>query len=110
MPAPMIPEPERVRVVVDNGAMRVFAESFSGTDTSAIAEATLARGERMRIVREELAKLVEGLRENCHATFNGGWHGNADGMRAFHHGMDTVCNVLDDKLSALGAASEEKTG
>jgi hypothetical protein len=37
---------------------------------------------------------VEAMRAQLHATFNGGWHGNDDGMKAFHHGMDTVCNVL----------------
>lgn len=43
-------------------------------------------------------------RANFHATYNGGWHGNADGMRAFHHGMDTVFNALDKEV-ARGAAS-----
>ena len=38
---------------------------------------------------------IEELRESCHMTYNGGWHGNEDGMKAFHHGMDTVCNVLE---------------
>src|SRR5678815_4092758 len=37
---------------------------------------------------------VEAFRANLHATYNGGWHGNEDGMKAFHHGMDTVCNAL----------------
>jgi hypothetical protein len=36
---------------------------------------------------------VEAMRANLHATFNGG-HQKQDTIRAFHHGMDTVCNVL----------------
>jgi hypothetical protein len=43
------------------------------------------------------AKVVE-LRESCHMTYNGGWHHSEDGMKAFHHGMDTVCNVLESWL------------
>jgi len=37
---------------------------------------------------------VEQMRENLHATFSGGHHGNQAALEAFHHGMDTVCNVL----------------
>ncbi len=36
---------------------------------------------------------VEGMRANLHATFNGGHH-DEPARSAFHHGMDTVCNVL----------------
>lgn len=36
---------------------------------------------------------VEAMRVNLHATFNGGHH-DEPARRAFHHGMDTVCNVL----------------
>lgn len=35
----------------------------------------------------------ERLRMNCHATYNGGHH-DEPAYSAFHHGMDTVCNVL----------------
>jgi len=38
---------------------------------------------------------IEHMRANLHATFNGGHHENEAAMAAFHHGMDTVCNVLD---------------
>jgi NMD protein affecting ribosome stability and mRNA decay len=37
---------------------------------------------------------VEAMRANLHATFNGGWQ-DPETIRAFHHGMDTVCNVLN---------------
>jgi len=37
------------------------------------------------------------LRMYCHATFNGGHH-TEPAHGAFHHGMDTVCNVLIDYL------------
>lgn len=37
---------------------------------------------------------VEQMRANLHATFNGGHHEEAT-RSAFHHGMDTVCNVLE---------------
>lgn len=40
---------------------------------------------------------VDLLRGNCHATFNGGWDDDKT-IEAFHHGMDTVCNVLEDHL------------
>lgn len=36
---------------------------------------------------------VEAMRANLHATFNGG-HESRETIRAFHHGLDTVCNVL----------------
>ena len=39
---------------------------------------------------------VEELRASLHMTYNGGWHHSDDGLKAFHHGMDTVCNVLAD--------------
>ncbi len=40
---------------------------------------------------------VEAIRGNCHMTFNGG-HQDEATISAFHHGMDTVCNVLADHL------------
>lgn len=39
---------------------------------------------------------VEAMRANLHATFNGGHHDKPE-HSAFHHGMDTVCNVLAAK-------------
>lgn len=39
---------------------------------------------------------INELREMCHATFNGGWQTEEE-RRAFHHGMDTVCNVLEER-------------
>jgi peptide deformylase len=45
-------------------------------------------------------------RPEFHATYNGGWHGNADGMRAFHHGMDTVFNALDKAVNAITVRSD----
>jgi hypothetical protein len=36
---------------------------------------------------------IENFRKGLHDTYNGGWHENP-GLEAFHHGMDTVCNVL----------------
>jgi hypothetical protein len=36
---------------------------------------------------------VERMRASLHGTFNGG-HRDPAAMEAFHHGMDTVCNVL----------------
>ena len=41
---------------------------------------------------------VQAMRANLHATFNGGYE-SKDTLRAFHHGMDTVCNVLIDWLN-----------
>lgn len=38
---------------------------------------------------------VAALRANLHATFNGGHH-TEETISAFHHGMDTVCNVITD--------------
>lgn len=37
---------------------------------------------------------IEAMRANLHATYNGGW--SDDECRAFHHGMDTVCNLLSE--------------
>lgn len=36
----------------------------------------------------------DGFRESCHATFNGG-HDAGSNRKAFHHGMDTVFNLLE---------------
>jgi hypothetical protein len=44
---------------------------------------------------------IEAMRANLHATFNGGW-GGVEALRAFHHGMDTVCNVLAAKQDGKG--------
>lgn len=60
---------------------------------------------------------VEAMRANLHATFNGG-HQDIATIIAFHHGMDTVCNVIASYLrkeqtngilppSALLPSSEE---
>lgn len=38
---------------------------------------------------------IEAIRGGCHATYNGGHH-EEQTRKAFHHGMDTVCNVLTD--------------
>jgi hypothetical protein len=49
-------------------------------------------------------------RADFHATYNGGWHGNADGMRAFHHGMDTVFNALEEAAALrVGVPDEPPT-
>lgn len=40
---------------------------------------------------------IERMRANLHATFNGGWQNERE-IEAFHHGMDTVCNVLESHL------------
>lgn len=60
--------------------------------------------EMLRVLRDLLAAGgrpldldVEQMRGNLHITFNGGWQSEAE-IRAFHHGMDTVCNVLDAYL------------
>ena len=44
---------------------------------------------------------IVAMRANLHATFNGG-HETPETIRAFHHGMDTVCNVLDAKQNGQG--------
>lgn len=44
----------------------------------------------------------EDLREGCHATYNGGHHDEAC-RKAFHHGMDTVCNVIQNRMDANAA-------
>lgn len=49
----------------------------------------------------ETALDVESMRGNLHATFNGG-HQTPETIRAFHHGMDTVCNVLVAKQKGEG--------
>ena len=35
-------------------------------------------------------------RENLHAAYNGG-HWEDKEHKAFHHGMDTVCNIMDGR-------------
>lgn len=51
---------------------------------------------------------------NLHATFNGG-HEDEGRRRAFHHGMDTVCNVLaahqrGDGTNGILPAPPQETG
>ena len=36
----------------------------------------------------------DGYRTSCHSTYNGGHH-DEDTRKAFHHGMDTVFNLLE---------------
>lgn len=47
---------------------------------------------------------VEAMRTNLHATFNGG-HQTPEAIKAFHHGMDTVCNVLEAQQQGKGTNS-----
>jgi hypothetical protein len=69
-----------------------FTVGLSDSGLDALVPAVLALLDEARPTLD-----VEALRANLHATFNGGWHHSDDGMQAFHHGMDTVCNVLADK-------------
>jgi hypothetical protein len=46
-----------------------------------------------KCVAQGLTEVVNDLREGCHATYNGGYH-DEPAHGAFHHGMDTVCNVI----------------
>jgi hypothetical protein len=46
-----------------------------------------------KCVAQGLTEVVNDLREGCHATHNGGYH-DEPAHGAFHHGMDTVCNVI----------------
>lgn len=43
------------------------------------------------------------MRKECHDTYNGGYRETAE-LTAFHHGMDTVCNVIEGKFRALKKA------
>jgi hypothetical protein len=43
---------------------------------------------------ERLIRSLTTMRDWLHLNYNGGWHA-ADTNKAFHHGMDTVCNVVD---------------
>lgn len=49
---------------------------------------------------ERLQAWAKRNREGCHSTYNGGHH-DEPAHSAFHHGMDTVFNVLDHALNAL---------
>jgi hypothetical protein len=66
-----------------------------------------ALGTRIAQAEARLVAFTALKRENFHATYNGGWHGNKDGLRAFHHGMDTVFNALDEaaRLQAAGGGA-----
>lgn len=48
------------------------------------------------------------LRNDCHHTFNGGWHDNPEALKAFHHGMDTVFNVIQGKVLVIDALTDEQ--
>jgi predicted RNase H-like nuclease (RuvC/YqgF family) len=46
-------------------------------------------------------KRFASMRTDLHSAYNGGWHGE-DTNKAFHHGMDTVCNVIEAGLGGQG--------
>lgn len=49
---------------------------------------------------------AENIRANCHATYNGGHH-EENMYEAFHHGMDTICNVLGNGQALAAFAAKE---
>lgn len=56
--------------------------------------------DRWRAHAEALAGALEAIeseRAGCHATYNGGHH-NDGHLEAFHHGMDTVFNALQQHV------------
>lgn len=62
----------------------------------AVAEVRRLRDELNTIqVKSVNAIDIKAMRTNLHATFNGGYHDNPAVLKVFHHGMDTVCNVLE---------------
>lgn len=78
-----------VPLTLDQIAMLALGEN------EAINNSFLERGGPQVDDKVELPAIdVEAMRANLHATFNGG-HREPETIGAFHHGMDTVCNVLD---------------
>ena len=47
---------------------------------------------------EQLEDRLRPLRENCLRTFMGGYSDGGE-VEIFRHGMETVCNVVDDALT-----------
>ncbi len=81
-----------------NAANRVLAKAIDGGLNVGVhsAESILLLGIYARLAEAFTSETfdVKAMRANLHATFNGGWR-DKDHLRAFHHGMDAVCNVLD---------------
>lgn len=53
-----------------------------------------AKAEALPSYLVDLKALAE-FRKSCHDSYNGGHHEPATN-EAFHHGMDTICNILED--------------
>lgn len=96
-PVPSAPLRQRAARIVDewytwsdvnakHQERKVLADAIEAFALAVREEATRAERERLD---------VEAMRANLHATFSGGHHDNPAALRAFHHGMDTVCNVLE---------------
>ena len=101
--------PEEIQNIVGNlieEAIDYGQEHGTQTDVDAARDhllaAITAHGDQR--AREALRGFAA-RRPDFHATYNGGWHGDESGMRAFHHGMDTVFNTLD-RESALAEGGE----
>lgn len=75
-----------------------------GIEVVRLTEGTFVR---LLATAKQGAEVLQLDRETFHGTYNGGWHGNDDGMRAFHHGMDTVFNAIDAVRSEPAAVERE---
>ncbi len=118
----MIPEPERVNVVVCRSCNRVrrpmHAQVASCPDCQftpstpaslwVVSDATLAPGERDRIVREAVVALVEEFEQRSTGSIPISSRISHEVVVGGQHKADV--DWWRTKLAALGVAAEEKTG
>jgi hypothetical protein len=82
--------------IVDQLFSDQLSEAAQPTEKPGPAHASSERGEAPK--REQVVAWLKTLRENAHGNYNGGHHDDVP-REAFHHGMDTICNVLDACLA-----------
>lgn len=95
-------EAERLRAAV------VEEQRLCALKTKSLGEQLAESRADVERLREALSKLEsKAFRESLHGTYSGGHHYDGH-YEAFHHGMDTVCNVLEAHVRATLGEGEAR--
>jgi hypothetical protein len=85
-------------------ATNAYEEMHTGFTQEEAMECIGIIERHLREAVEEKLKQICARRNGCHGTYNGGYtHGDEDAEEhdAFHHGMDTVFNVIENELTTV---------
>jgi hypothetical protein len=86
------------------GLMAEHLQKYCKSRENNVPDERLRAAEELKVRASECA---ENIRANCHATYNGG-HREESSLEAFHHGMDTICNVLGNGQALAAFAIKER--